>query len=181
MRKTERCKHYVPTWFILRKRLTLLFYRKMSIFSTKAEYIVQRICLKHVVCDVPSAPEELTLDPTVALLQYSFAFVLILLGSIVNASEYSPYAASKFPSLKALFPSSFLAFSALAFWKKIIYTFYLMMVLLWFKKRIYSLCRQAGPCHGQEPCAEPGQKTGRLCRCSPHSTNTDHARIVHLH
>lgn len=59
----------------------------------------------------------LTLDPTVALLQYSLALVLMLLGSIVSASEYSSYAASKFPSLNALFPSSFLAFSALAFWE----------------------------------------------------------------
>lgn len=31
----------------------------------------------------------LTLDPTVALLQYSLALVLMLLGSIVSASEYS--------------------------------------------------------------------------------------------
>lgn len=58
----------------------------------------------------------LTFDPTVALLQYSLAFVLMLLGSIVSASEYSSHAASQFPSLNALFPSSFLAFSALAFW-----------------------------------------------------------------
>lgn len=31
----------------------------------------------------------LTLDPTVALLQYSLALVLMLFGSIVNASEYN--------------------------------------------------------------------------------------------
>lgn len=36
----------------------------------------------------------LTFDPTVALLQYSLAFVLMLLGSIVSASEYSSHAAS---------------------------------------------------------------------------------------
>lgn len=37
----------------------------------------------------PVALMSLTLDPTVALLQNSLALVLMLLGSIVSASEYS--------------------------------------------------------------------------------------------
>ena len=56
----------------------------------------------------------ITLEQTVALLQKSFEFVDLLLGSIFRASEYKSYASLNFPPLKAALPSSFFVASVFA-------------------------------------------------------------------
>lgn len=59
-----------------------------------------------------------TFDDTVALLKYNLEFVNLLRGSISSASVYRSCAFCTFPKRNSVFPSSFFAFKAFAFYKQ---------------------------------------------------------------
>lgn len=68
----------------------------------------------------PLGVKKNTFDDTVALLKYNLEFVNLLRGSISSASVYRSCAFCTFPKRNSVFPSSFFAFKAFAFYKQFV-------------------------------------------------------------